>query len=56
MRRGIEPAQCTVTMSDDDFLAMTSGTISPRRAFMSGKLKIDGNMGLAMKLGDVVTP
>jgi multifunctional beta-oxidation protein len=41
-------------MTDDDFLAMLAGGISPRMAFMRGKLKIKGNMSLAMKLGHIL--
>lgn len=41
---------CTVSMSTGDFLAMTQGKLNPTAAFMSGKLKMRGDMGLAMKL------
>ncbi|RNA45144.1 hydroxysteroid dehydrogenase 2 [Brachionus plicatilis] len=41
---------CTMTMSSDIFNKMTSGALKPTMAFMSGKLKIKGEMGLAMKL------
>ena len=45
-----EDAQCTITMSEDDFLGLWNGTLPGAQAFMMGKLKIDGDMGLAMKL------
>ncbi len=54
VRQGDEAGQCTVAMTDDDFLAMLAGEFTPRRAFMSGKLKVKGDMGLAMKLGQVL--
>lgn len=41
---------CTMTMSSDVFNKMISGSMKPTMAFMSGKLKIKGDMGLAMKL------
>lgn len=41
---------CQMTMSSDVFNKMVSGKLKPTSAFMSGKLKIKGNMGLAMKL------
>ncbi|XP_075412325.1 sterol carrier protein 2 isoform X2 [Tenrec ecaudatus] len=43
-------ADCTVTISDSDFLALMTGKMNPQSAFFQGKLKITGNMGLAMKL------
>lgn len=47
-------ADCTITITDDDFLAMNKGTLDPQQAFMQGKLKIGGNMMLAQKLGDIM--
>lgn len=43
-------ADCTITMADSDLLALMTGKINPQTAFFQGKLKINGNMGLAMKL------
>jgi putative sterol carrier protein len=43
-------ANCTLTMKSDVFVSMVGGKIKPTAAFMSGKLKIKGDMGLAMKL------
>ncbi|KAM4641462.1 sterol carrier protein 2 [Discoglossus pictus] len=43
-------ADCTITMADSDLLALMTGKINPQTAFFQGKLKITGNMGLAMKL------
>ncbi|XP_060933646.1 sterol carrier protein 2b [Limanda limanda] len=43
-------ADCTITMSDTDLLALMTGKMNPQNAFFQGKLKIKGNMGLAMKL------
>jgi len=41
---------CTVTMSDNDFVDLMFGKLDPQRAFFQGKLKIAGNMALALKL------
>lgn len=41
---------CTLTMKSDSFNKMISGSLKPTTAFMTGKLKIKGDMGLAMKL------
>jgi putative sterol carrier protein len=46
---------CTVTMAAADFLAMVEGRLNPTAAFMSGKLKIKGDMGLAMKLQSLIS-
>ena len=43
-------AKCTVAATDQDFLNIVNGKLNPQMAFMSGKLKIQGDMGLAMKL------
>ena len=45
-----EGADCTVTMADDDFVALATGSLNPMAAFAQGKVKIDGNPMLATKL------
>jgi putative sterol carrier protein len=40
----------TITIAASDYLDMMSGKLNPQMAFMSGKLKIAGDMGLAMKM------
>lgn len=47
-------ADCTISISLDDFREMASGELSPTTAFMMGKLKVDGSMSIAMKLADVL--
>lgn len=47
-------ADCTMTASADTFRAMLDGDLDPTAAFMSGRLKVDGDMGLAMKLGSTL--
>jgi putative sterol carrier protein len=44
-------ADCTMTASAETFQGILDGDISPTAAFMGGQLKVDGDMGLAMKLG-----
>ncbi len=47
-------ADCTVTSSADTFRALLDGELDPTAAFMSGRLAIEGDMGLAMKLGSLL--
>jgi len=47
---GASSAECTLTLSDDDFVGMMTGKLNSQQLFTQGKLKIKGNMGLAMKL------
>ena len=43
----------TLQMAAPDWLDMLSGKQSGQMLFMSGKLKVKGDMGLAMKLGSM---
>lgn len=47
-------ADCTIAGSFDTFQEMFDGELDPTAAFMSGKIKIDGDMGVAMKLGQLL--
>lgn len=51
---GDDQADCTITMTSADFVAMVAGKLNPQMAFMTGKVKVAGNMGLALKLGDLL--
>lgn len=41
---------CTVKISLEDFQSLLSGDLNPMSAFMSGAIKIEGDMSIAMKL------
>ncbi len=47
-------AKCTVAATDQNFLDIVNGKLNAQMAFMSGKLKIQGDMGLAMKLQQIL--
>lgn len=49
-----EEADCTLTADVETFQGIMSGDVNPTSAFMSGKLAVDGDMGIAMKLGQVL--
>ncbi|MEN9410118.1 MAG: hypothetical protein RL216_2092 [Pseudomonadota bacterium] len=55
VRAGDEDADVTLTASTDTFRAILDGDLNPTMAFMQGKLSVDGSMGLAMKLGSVLS-
>jgi putative sterol carrier protein len=55
VRAGDEEADVTLTADADVFKAILDGDINPTTAFMTGKLAVDGSMGLAMKLGSVLS-
>jgi putative sterol carrier protein len=42
--------RCTVSMADAEFLKLVTGKLNAQMAFMTGKIKIQGDMGMAMKL------
>jgi len=49
-------AECILEVADEDFVGMMTGKLKSQELFMKGKLKIKGNMGLAMKLGKLQEP
>ena len=47
-------ADCTLNMAFSDFDDMINGKLDGMTAFMTGKLKIEGDMGVAMKLQSIL--
>jgi putative sterol carrier protein len=47
---GAEAADVTISASADTFEKIASGEQNPTTAYMTGKLKVKGDMGAAMKL------
>ncbi|MGE0820764.1 MAG: SCP2 sterol-binding domain-containing protein [Candidatus Binatia bacterium] len=51
-----ENPNITLTMKESDYLDMINGKLNGQMAFMTGKLKITGDMGLALKLQSLFKP
>ena len=49
-----KPADCTIRISRPDLDALLAGELNPTMAFMTGKIGVDGDMSVAMKLSQVV--
>ncbi|UTW54862.1 SCP2 sterol-binding domain-containing protein [Kordiimonas sp. SCSIO 12610] len=47
-------ADCTVKVSMENFIKIAEGDLNPQMAFMTGKIKVEGDMSLAMQLGSIL--
>lgn len=47
-------ADVTISADADTFAEMMSGDLDPTSAYMGGRLRIDGDMGMAMKLASLL--
>lgn len=48
------PADCTIRLSLDDLESLIAGDLNPTMAFMQGKLKVEGDMSVAMSLSQLI--
>jgi len=49
---GEGPADCVASVCASDFVAIANRELTPQVAFLTGKLKLSGNVALALKLGE----
>ncbi len=47
-------ADCTISADEETFRGMMDGEVNPTAAFMSGRLKVDGDMSKAMALSSIL--
>ena len=47
---GVEKPDITITVGDKEWISIVEGKLATRNAFMSGKLKVSGDMMLVMRL------
>jgi putative sterol carrier protein len=47
-------ADCTIALELDVLSDLIAGDLDPTAAFMQGKLKVDGDMSVAMRLGSIL--
>lgn len=53
-RAADEETDVTLTADVETFKSILDGETNPTSAFMTGKLKVEGDMGMAMKLASVL--
>jgi putative sterol carrier protein len=54
VRAGDGPAEVTLTADAETFRAILDGELNATAAFMAGRLRVEGDMGTAMRLGSVL--
>ena len=52
-REGVSP-DTTLTISPENLVKLAEGQLAPTLAFMTGKLKVSGSMGIALKLANML--
>jgi putative sterol carrier protein len=54
LSRGDGEAACTVRLAEDKLEQMLAGTLSPTLAYSLGQIKVEGSLGVAMKLAGLL--
>lgn len=55
VREGEGDGDVTITVEGPDLVAIKEGTLDAMQAFMLGKVQVDGDFGLAMKLQQILS-
>ena len=55
VRAGDDEADVTLTANRETFEGLLNGDVNPTMAFMTGKLAVEGDMGMAMKLAGILS-
>jgi putative sterol carrier protein len=50
---GVEKPDIVFNANEKDWLSISSGKLDPTMAFMTGKIKVAGDLGLAMKISSL---
>ena len=48
------PADCTIRLSEDRLVKLIDGRLSPTLAYTLGQIKVEGSLGVAMKLASLL--
>ncbi|WP_197917666.1 SCP2 sterol-binding domain-containing protein [Thiosulfatihalobacter marinus] len=49
-----QDTDCTIRISEENLVKLLTGKLNPMTGVMMGKLKVSGDMGVAMKLGKLL--
>lgn len=50
----LENPNCVITLSEGDLINLVQGNLNPQLAFMTGKLRVKGDIALALRLGSLL--
>lgn len=49
-----EPADCVIATDERTFLGVVSGEQNPMGAYMTGRIRVEGDIGLALRLRELL--